>query len=34
MNFDLSIDRESPFQPGKPVSPHTLKEGIQAFKKS
>lgn len=25
MNFDLSIDRESPFQPGKPVSPHYFK---------
>ena len=25
MSFDLSIDRESPFQPGKPVSPHYFK---------
>ena len=25
MNFDLSIDRESPFQPGKPVSPYFFK---------
>lgn len=25
MNFDLSIDRESPFQPGKPVSPYYFK---------
>ena len=25
MNFYLSIDRESPFQPGKPVSPHYFK---------
>ena len=25
MSFDLSIDRESPFQPGKPVSPYYFK---------
>ena len=25
MNFELSIDRESPFQPGKPVSPYYFK---------
>ena len=25
MSFDLSIDRESPFQPGKPVSPYFFK---------
>lgn len=25
MNFDLIIDRESPFHPGKPVSPYFFK---------
>lgn len=33
MNFDLSIDRESPFQPGKPVSPHYFKGRYSSIQK-
>ena len=33
MNFDLSIDCESPFQPGKHVSPYFFKGKHTVFKK-
>lgn len=33
MTFDLSIDRESPFQPGKPVSPYYFKGRHSSIKK-
>lgn len=33
MRFDLSIDRESPFQPGKPVSPYYFKGRHSSIKK-
>lgn len=33
MNFELSIDRESPFQPGKLVSPYYFKGRYSSIQK-
>ena len=33
MNFDLSIDRKSPFQPSKPVYPYFLKRIYASIQK-